>query len=175
VLSEFKEVVAAMQSERQFEAAIAELGASGIDRAQIGVLAQEGIATSCAEAIGCDIKTLPRVEIDLMDDRRQVRTLVTSLAATVASFAGAGVAVAATGGAVAPAVLAALVSGGSIAGLATLFGQRYEAQSHDRIEQQVLQGGILLIVHPANAEQLRNATEILHRHCGRDVVSFSAV
>ena len=39
---------------------------------------------------GCDIKQLPRVEIGLSDDRQQVRTLATSLAATVASFAGAG-------------------------------------------------------------------------------------
>jgi hypothetical protein len=175
VLNEFMEVVGAMQSERQFEAAVAELETSGIDRAQISVLAQEEIARSCAEAIGCDIKTLPRVAIDLMDDRRQVRTLVTSLVATVASFAGAGVTVAATGGAAAPAILAALVSGGSVGGLAGLFGQRYEAHSHDWIERQVLKGGILLIVRPTNAEQSYTTTEILRRHCGQDVASFSSV
>jgi hypothetical protein len=50
---------------------------------------------------GCDIKQLPRVEIGLSDDRQQVRTLATSLAATVASFAGA--VLAATLGAAAPA------------------------------------------------------------------------
>lgn len=48
---------------------------------------------------GCDIKQLPRVEIGLSDDRQQVRMLATSLAATVAPFAGA--VLAATGGAAA--------------------------------------------------------------------------
>src|SRR5215510_15774729 len=55
---------------------------------------------------GCDIKQLPRVEIGLSDDRQQVRTLATSLAAIVASFAGAGAVLAATSGAAAPAMLA---------------------------------------------------------------------
>lgn len=175
MLNEFNEVVAAMQSEQQFEEAVAELGASGIDRAQMSVLAQEEIMVSCAEAIGCDIKTLPRLPIDLMDDRRQVRTLLTSLVATAASFAGAGAAAAATGGAATPAILAALVSGGSVGGIATLFGQRYEAQSHDWIERQVLKGGIILIVHPASIEQFNIATEILRRHRGQDVITFSSV
>jgi hypothetical protein len=93
---------------------------------------------------GCDIKQLPRVEIGLSDDRQQVRTLATSLAATVASFAGA--VLAATGGAAAPALLAALASGGSVGGLAALFGQRHEAHVHEWMtESQILNGGIVLI------------------------------
>src|SRR5580692_9738597 len=107
----------AFQSEAEFEATVAELGASGIDRSRISFLAREEMAASCASAVGCDITQLPRVAIGLGDDRQQVRTLATSLAATVASLAGAGAALAATGGAAAPAVLAALVSGGSVGGL----------------------------------------------------------
>ena len=91
-MSELREVIGALQSEVEFEAAVSELGAAGIDRARISFLAQEEIAASCAGAVGCDIKQLPRVEIGLSDDRQQVRTLATSLAATVASFAGAGAA-----------------------------------------------------------------------------------
>jgi hypothetical protein len=87
------------------------VGAAGIDRARISFLQQEEIIASCAAAVGCDIKQLPRVEIGLSDDRQQVRTLATSLAATVASFAGAGVVSAATSGPAAPALLAALASG----------------------------------------------------------------
>lgn len=172
MLDKFGEVIGAMLSERQFEAAIDELQASGVDRAQMSVLAQEEVATSCAEAIGCDITRLPRVEIYLGDDRQQVRTLVTSLATTVASFAAAGAALAATGGAAAPAVLAALATGGSVGGLAALFGQRYEMESHKWAERQILQGGILLIVHPANAEQFDTATEILRRHCKGVIASL---
>jgi hypothetical protein len=103
IVSELREVIGALQSEAEFEAAVRELGAAGIDRARISFLAQEEIAASCAGAVGCDIKHLPRVEIGLSDDRQQVRTLATSLAATVASFAGAGAVLAATSGAAAPA------------------------------------------------------------------------
>ena len=175
MVSELREVIGAMQSEVQFEAAIAELGASGIDRSRISFLAQEEIAASCADSIGCDITQLPRFEFGLSDDRQQVRTLATSLAATVASFAGAGAALAATGGAAAPAVLAALASAGSVGGLATIFGQRHEAGVHEWAERQVLKGGIVLIVHPANMEQLKTAAKILRRHCGEDLVSPASV
>ena len=168
-MSDLLEVIGALQSEGEFEAVVNELGAAGIDRSRISFLAQEEIASSCAGAIGCEIAQLPRVQIGLSDDRQQVRTLVTSLAATVASFAGAGAALAATGGAAAPALLAALASGGSIGGLTALFGQRHEAHVQEWVESQVLKGGIVLIVHPANADQLEAATVIMRRHCGADV------
>ena len=138
---ELREVIGALQSEVEFEAAVGELGAAGIDRARISFLAQEEIAASCAGAIGCDIKQLPRVEIGLSDDRQQVRTLATSLAATVASFAGAGAVLAATGGAAAPAMLAGLATGGGVGGLAALFGQRHDAHAHEWAESQILNGG----------------------------------
>jgi hypothetical protein len=157
-LSEVREVVGALQSEVEFEAAVSELGAAGIDRSRISFLAQEEIAASCAGAVGCDIKQLPRVEIGLSDDRQQVRTLVTSLAATVASFASAGAVLAATGGAAAPALLAAFASGGGVGGLAALFGHRHEAQVHEWAESQILNGGIVLIVHPFSEEQSEAGT-----------------
>ena len=170
-MDQLNEVIGALQSEAEFEATVAELGASGIDRSRISFLAREEIATSCAGVVGCDITQLPSVAICLGDDRQQVRTLATSLVATVASFAGAGAALAATGGAAAPAVLAALVSGGSVGSLAALFGHRYETQVHDWVERQVMNSGIILIVHPANAAHLDIATEVLRRHCGTDVVA----
>ena len=171
VVSELREVIGALQSEVKFEAAVRELGAAGIDRARISFLAQEEIAASCAGAVDCDIKQLPRVEISLSDDRQQVRTLATSLAATVASFAGAGAILAATGGAAAPAMLAGLVTGAGVGGLAALFGQRHEALVREWAESQIRNGGIVLIVHPASAEQFEAATAILRRHCGADVVA----
>jgi hypothetical protein len=168
-MSELREVIGALQSEAESEAAVSELGAAGIDRSRISFVAQEDIAASCAGAVGCDIKQLPRVEIGLSDDRQQVRTLATSLAATVASFASAGAVLAATGGAAAPALLAALASGGSVGGLAALFGQRHEVHVHEWAKSQILNGGIVLIVHPASAEQFEAATAIMCRHCGADV------
>ena len=168
-MSELREVIGALQSEAEFEAAVSELGAAGIDRSRISFVAQEDIAASCAGAVGCDIKQLPRVEIGLSDDRQQVRTLATSLAATVASFTSAGAVLAATGGAAAPALLAALASGGSVGGLAALFGQRHEVHVHEWAKSQILNGGIVLIVHPASAEQFEAATTIMRRHCGADV------
>jgi hypothetical protein len=167
--SELREVMSALQSEVEFEAVVSELGAAGIDRARISLLAQEDIAASCTGAVGCDINQLPRIEISLSDDRQQVRTLATSLAATVASFAGASAVLAATGGAAAPALLAGLASGGSVGGLAALFGQRHEGHVHEWAESQILKGGIVLIVHPASAEHSEAATAIMRRHCGADV------
>jgi len=169
IMSELREVIGALQSEVEFEAAISELGAAGIDRSRISFLAQEEIAASCAGAINCDIRQLPRLEIGLSDDRQQIRTLATSLAATVASFAGAGAVLAASSGAAAPALLAALASGGSVGGLAALFGQRHEANVHEWAERQILNGGIVLVVRPASAEQFEAATAIMRRHCGADV------
>src|SRR5438552_12585413 len=166
---ELREVIGALQSEVEFEAAVGELGAAGIDRARISFLAQEEIAASCTGAVGCDIKQLPRVEVSLSDDRQQVRTLATSLAATVALFAGAGAVLAATGGAAAPALLAGLATGGGVGGLAALFGRRHEAHVHEWAESQILNGGIVLIVHSASAEQFDAATAIMRRHCGADV------
>jgi hypothetical protein len=174
-VSELREVIGALQSEVEFEAAVSELGAAGIDRARISLLAQEEIAASCASAVDCDIKELPRVEIGLSDDRQQVRTLATSLAATVASFAGVGAVLAATGGAAAPAMLAALVTGGSVGGLAALFGQRHEADLHAWAERQILNGGIVVIVQPASAEQFEAATAIIRRHCGAEVFATPSV
>ena len=58
-MSELREVIGALQSEVEFEAAVRELGAAGIDQARIGFLAQEEIAASRAGAVGCDIKQLP--------------------------------------------------------------------------------------------------------------------
>jgi hypothetical protein len=85
IVSELREVIGALQSEVEFETAVRELGAARIDRARISFLAQEEIAASRAGAVGCDVKQLPRVEIGLSDDRQQVRTHATSLAATAAS------------------------------------------------------------------------------------------
>ena len=169
LVSESREVIGALQSELEFEAAVADLGTAGIDRARISFLAQEEIAASCASAVRCDIKQLPRVEIGLSDDRQQVRTLATSLAATVASFAGAGAVLASTGGAVAPALLAGLATAGGVGGLATLLGHRHEARAHEWAESQILNGGIVLVVHPCSAEQFEAATAIMRRHCGADV------
>lgn len=169
--AKLRQIMGAMQSEERFEAAVAELEASGVDRARISVLAQEEVAISCAKAVGCDLSNLPRVEIDLDDDRQQVRTLLTSLVATVASFAGAGAALAATGGAAAPAVIAAIASGGGVGGLAAMFGHRHETEHHEWARQQVLRGGILVIVQAASMEQFVAATKILQRYCGQNVVS----
>src|SRR3954451_6657940 len=167
-MSEFRDIIGALQSEFEFEATVRELGTAGIDRARISFVAQEDIAASCAGAVRCDIKQLPRLEISLSDDRQQVRTLATSLAATVASFAGVGAVLAATGGAAAPAMLAGLATGGAVGGLAALFGQRHEAHVHEWAETQILNGGIVLIVHAASAEQFEAATAIMRRHCGAE-------
>ncbi|MDI4237939.1 hypothetical protein OZ411_34570 [Bradyrhizobium sp. Arg237L] len=165
-MSELREIIGALQSEAKFEAAVSELGAAGIDRAGVSFLTQEEIAASCAGAVGCEITQLPRVEIGLSDDRRQVRTLATSLAAT--AF------LAATGAAPASALLAGLASAGSVGGLAALFGQSHEAHVHEWSESQILNGGIVLTGHPASAKQFEAAAIMRRRHGGNVFASPSA-
>jgi hypothetical protein len=62
IVSELREVIGALQSEVEFQDAVSELGAAGIERARISFPAQEQIAASCAGAVGCGIKQLPRVK-----------------------------------------------------------------------------------------------------------------
>jgi hypothetical protein len=56
-----------------------------------------------------------------------------------------------------------------VGGLAALFGRRHEARAHEWAEHQILNGGIVLIVHPASAEQFEAANAIMRRHCGADI------
>jgi hypothetical protein len=52
---------------------------------------------------------------------------------------------------------------------ATTTAERHEAHVHEWMtESQILNGGIVLIVHPASAEQFEAATAIMRRHCGAD-------
>ena len=46
MVSELREVIGALQSEVEFEAAVSKLEAAGIDRVRISFLAQEEIAAS---------------------------------------------------------------------------------------------------------------------------------
>ena len=48
IVSELREVIGALPNEVEFEAAVRELGAAGIDRARISFLAQEDIAALTA-------------------------------------------------------------------------------------------------------------------------------
>jgi TAT (twin-arginine translocation) pathway signal sequence len=59
--------------------------------------------------------------------------------------------------------------GGIVGGLAALFGRRHEGQVREWAESQILNGGIVLIVHPASTEEFEAATAIMRRHCGADV------
>jgi hypothetical protein len=153
LVSVLREIIGALQSEAKFEAAVSQL--RGIDCARVSFLAQEEITASCAGAVGCDITQLPGVEIGLSDDRRQVRTLATSLAATAVP--------AAIGAALASALLAGLPSADSVGGLAALFGQRHEAHAHEWSESQILNGAIVLTGPSASAEQFE-AAAIMRRH-----------
>jgi hypothetical protein len=71
IVSELREIIGAPQSEVEFEAAVSELGAAGIDRALVSFLAREKIAASCAGAVGCDIKQLPRVKTRIKRSTRR--------------------------------------------------------------------------------------------------------
>jgi hypothetical protein len=61
MVSELREVIGAPQSEAEFEAAVSELGAAGIDRARISFLAQEELQSptrtpSAATCRSCGVR-----------------------------------------------------------------------------------------------------------------------
>jgi hypothetical protein len=59
--------------------------------------------------------------------------------------------------------------GASVGGMAALFGHRHEARVHEWAEREILNSGIALMAHPANAEQFKIVTTIMRWHCERDV------
>src|SRR5688572_22439324 len=108
-----REIGAVFDSEEAFANAVFDLEAAGLDRADLSALGREeplrgGLAAAdCAKRRAANSQAAHDAVL-LHDDAQQGRVLFTSLTATVAAFLASGAALAATGGAAAPAVAAAI-------------------------------------------------------------------
>ena len=168
-----KKVVGVFDSEKQFAGAVFELETSGIDRAQISIVAKEDMARRCVNAVGCD-KASVKVEADedaiiLDDDSQQQRVLFTSLSATVAALLATGVTLA-SGGAAIPAVIAALAAGGAAGGVSELVSRHTDEERAERLREDINNGGVMLVVSLLD-DSAETVIEILDRHGSRDTHS----
>jgi hypothetical protein len=169
-----REAVGLFHEPEKLHAAVSELQSCGFDRAEISLLAREGILDGDVAKDYADMHdaerdpAAPRQAVVGETDVRQARTLGTSMAAVVAAFAALGITIF-SGGAAAAALAAAAAAGGGAGAVGYALGQRAGHDEDDHIRQQLDRGGVLLWVRTRDAEHERRAGEILWRHGATDV------
>jgi len=164
-----REAVGLFHDPAALQGAISDLTSAGVDRAELSILAQDGLLgdepardyTSAQQA--ADDPTTPRQAIYADTDLRQGRILLTSMASVVAAFAASG-AVVLTGGAALTALAAALGAGGGIGALGALVGQRAGAARQSYLAEQMARGGILLWAKISRPGQEQRIRDVLERH-----------
>jgi len=159
-----REAVALFDNPETLENAVSELQSNGIDRSELSVLAPPSLAEQPADVRreAGDPKT-PREPVVSDTDFRQGRVLGTSLAATIAAFAAAGISVA-TGGVAAATVAAAAVAAGGVAAAGALVGRILAEDQASFLDAQLARGGVLLWVRTQDAAAERRTLEVLRRH-----------
>jgi hypothetical protein len=172
------EVVGVFHKAEDLESAIDELLSSGFDRAELSLLASE-------DAVATKLGGYNRPASELADDPAAPRAAFVSTAAIGdakgaliggLAYVGATVAIGAvvmSGGALAAAVTAAVLAGGTggLIGtaLAHWVGHHHAAYLHDQIEN----GGLLLWVRAWNEYDEARALEIIAKHAADRVHSRS--
>jgi hypothetical protein len=162
-----REAVAVFDQPEALEEAISALQSSGVDRADLSILAP---AHSTEPQNGNETRTaghsLPPREAVVSDtDLRQGRVLGTGLMATIAAFAAAGMTVA-TGGVAAATVAAAAVAGG-VGVLGTLIGRQLADEHTAFLDAQLAAGGVLLWVRTRDPGIERTVLDVLRRHSAK--------
>ena len=169
-----REAVALFHDPERLDSAVSELQGSGFDRAEISLLAREGIldgqlAKDYADTHDAEADPdAPRQAVVAETDVRQARTLGTSMAAVVGAFAALGITIF-SGGAAAAALAAAAAAGGGAGAIGYALGQRAGRSEDDYIRGQIERGGVLLWVRARDPEHERRAGEILARHGATDI------
>jgi hypothetical protein len=155
-IATIREAVAVFDEPAHLEDAMSDLQSNGVDRADLSMLAGPS-ATHPAERASS-------VEAPVSDtDLRQGRVLGTSLAATIAGFAAAGITVA-TGGVSAAAIVATAAAAGGVALASTLVGRQVAEDQEAFLDAQLAAGGVLLWVRIRSADVEKNVLEVLRRH-----------
>jgi hypothetical protein len=168
------EAVGVFHDPAALQAAISDLASAGVDRAEMSLLAQDGVlegapAKDYASARQtADDPAAPRQAIFADTDLRQGRTLLTSMASVIAAFAASGIVVM-TGGAALAALAAALGAGGGAGVVGALAGRRAGAAQEQYLAEQMAHGGILLWTKITRPEREAQLLDILTRHCATDV------
>lgn len=154
-------VVAHVRDSNALDSLVQSLESQGFDRAQLSVLSRDGLADPFAH---------DSEAVEKPDDRQQIRVLVTSLSATVAGLAGAGLAAAVTGGLAIPAIVTGAVAAGGVATVSETVGVNYEREHEKWIEEQMNMGGVVLNIFAKDAGQRDEAVSLAKKHCGHAVI-----
>lgn len=164
--SPIREVAAIFDKTENLEDAVSDLLSSGFDRAEVSILGEEGtIDRQLGHVIerekdgGIETRSVYVGE----EETGQARKLIVGSLAAVGGMAG-GAAVVATGGALAPAFLAALLTGGAAGAAGDAASRAIEKERREELEKRVRDGGIVLFVSAADAGKEETALETLSRH-----------
>jgi hypothetical protein len=169
-----REAVGIFHDADALNAAVSDLISAGVDRAELSLMAQEGILEgNLAKPYGNtrqaeDDATAPRQPVYADTDVRSGRTLLTSMASVVAAFAASGVVVL-TGGAALAALAAAIGAGGGAGAVGALVGKRVGDEQQRYLEAQLGRGGILLWVKITDPSKQARICAILSEHAADDV------
>jgi hypothetical protein len=169
-----REVVGVFNEPEALQEAIDELMSSGFDRAELSLLAAE---KAVEEKLGHKYRKVAELE----DDPVVPRTCYVSTESIgdaegaligalvyVGATAAAG-AVVASGGALAVAITAAALAGGTGGLLGSVLASLIGDSHANYLQKQLDHGGLLLWVRTWTPEKEQRASEILSRHSGRDV------
>ena len=147
-------VAATARNADTFETVVHELETQGLDRAQFSVLAPDSSSGR------------PKTAVETDDDRQQIRVLGTSLGASAAGLAGAGMVALATGGMALPAIAAGIGAAGGVAALSEAIGIRHERSHADWLASQAAAGGIVIHIALKNESQRSLALATARKYCG---------
>ena len=164
-IATIREAVALFDEPERLEQAVSELCSHGFDHADLSLLAPEALGErpiASARQLARDPST-PRTDPATDTDMRQGRVLATSMAATIAGFAAAGVTVA-SGGVLAAVIAAGVLAAGGAGAVGTMFGRKIDQDAAGSLDAQLARGGVLLWVHVPDAPHERTAVEILRRY-----------
>lgn len=169
-----REVVAVFHDAEKLEGAANALVEAGYPERRLSIL---GDKEAVAERLGHHFEPVsvmeddPRVPQDTFvfrADREAAEAVAIGLPLYVGAMGGA-LAVVASGGALAMALLAAAAGGAVGGGLGGVIAAAIGKTHADRLEENLRAGGILLWVFLANAEEEAEVSEILTREGGTDV------
>jgi hypothetical protein len=169
-----REAVAVFQTEKDMQAAIDDLLTHGFNRAEISLLAS---TDAVEKKLGHRFRSVRELEDDPDVPTIAYATTESAGAAEGAIIAtltyvgavAAFVPVVAGGGALAAALIAMGVGGGSSATIGLLLARLIEKRHADYIADELSHGGLVLWVRTWNKEDEASATRILEAHSGKDV------
>ena len=168
-----RQAVGVFDNAESLEAAVDELEISGFNRAAISVLASD-------KTVKDRLGRLYRSVAEIMDDPRAPLAAFTSTDSRVGAEAAAvgvplfiggiagGLAVVASGGALAAAFAAAIAVGAAGAGIGGLLARVISQRHVDRVGQQLAQGGLVLWVGVRDDATAARALEMLIKGGARD-------